>query len=184
MVTRSRSSAVNGGSSDRRKWRSQDRAWPATPADLSRMIGNCSSILCSAPRICLGLLIPSTNCSRQRLRRLRHLRLTSSLLLRLIIGRAWAFAHMHDSAALLERNFIHQRSHQVNAATVSGHPVLGSSRVGYRTNVEAGALIPNRHRDFSVCTAAYSEVNVLARILPIAMDHGIQERLPQSYFNI
>ena len=91
---------------------------------------------------------------------------------------------MHDSAALLERNFIHQRSHQVNAATVSGHPVLGSSRVGYRTNLEAVTLIPNRHRDLSICTAAHSERNMLARVLLITMDDGIQECFPQSHFDI
>ena len=38
-----------------------------------------------------------------------------------IIGQTWTFAHMHDSATLLERNLIHECSHQVNSATVSGH---------------------------------------------------------------
>lgn len=60
----------------------------------------------------------------------------------------------------------------------------GAVGVRYRAAIEASTLIPNRHRDFSVCTAAYSDENPLARILPIAMDHGIQQRLPPSYFNI
>jgi len=46
------------------------------------------------------------------------------------------------------------------------------------------ALITNRDQDFPVCTTADNDENSRTRILPIAMDHGVQERLAERDFDI
>jgi hypothetical protein len=54
---------------------------------------------------------------------------------------ARALSHMNDNSTVFEAHFIHQRFHQVNPTTMNGSLVLGSRRVGYRTNVKSSSLV-------------------------------------------
>ena len=54
---------------------------------------------------------------------------------------ARALSHTNDNPTVFEAHFIHQRFHQVNPTTMNGSMVLGSRRVGYRTNVKSSSLV-------------------------------------------
>src|ERR1035438_3283209 len=93
-------------------------------------------------------------------------------------------AHMHSRAALLEPNFIHQCSHQVDAASVQGHNVLRTGWIRHGMQIESRSLVADRDRDFSLYAAAAYNLHTLMRVLVIAMDNGIREGLTQRSFDV
>jgi hypothetical protein len=85
---------------------------------------------------------------------------------------------------LLEANFIHQPSHDVNSATVTGENILGSSWIWYCANIEALSLIVNRDRYLPVLAAAGGDTNAFSGIFMIAVDDSIRKRLAHGDFDI
>jgi hypothetical protein len=85
---------------------------------------------------------------------------------------------------LLENNFIHQFSDQVNSATVIGHNILGSSWIWYCANIEALSLIANRDRYLPVLAAAGGDTNAFSGIFMIAVDDSIRKRFAHGDFDI
>jgi hypothetical protein len=85
---------------------------------------------------------------------------------------------MHNGPAFFERDFVHQRFHEVNTSTVLGQPSFWSGGIRYSVGVKALSLVQHSDRDFSVCVASALYVNVLTGILTIAMDHLTRKRLP------
>jgi hypothetical protein len=57
---------------------------------------------------------------------------------------------MHDGAALLERDFVHERSHDVNSTPMFAVQAICSGRIRYCAAVKSLSLIPNTDADFSV----------------------------------
>lgn len=84
-----------------------------------------------------------------------------------------SLTHVHDRAAILQPDLIHQEPYEVDAAPVRGHPVLRSGRVGDGTIVESVSLVPNRDVDCAVYGAAADDLNMLARVLAIAVDDSV-----------
>src|SRR5262245_60146509 len=90
---------------------------------------------------------------------------------------------MHN-AALLEMNLVHQRFHQINPASRYAKAILWGGGVGHCIAFKPLSLILNCVRDFSVCSATAPYANGLRRVLPVAMNDGVCERLTQCHFNV
>lgn len=65
-----------------------------------------------------------------------------------------------------------------------GYPVLRGGRVGDGTAVESISLVPNRNIDCAVCGAAADDLNMLIRILAVAVDDGIRQGFLQRGLDV
>src|SRR5580693_365402 len=90
---------------------------------------------------------------------------------------------MNDNPTVFEAHFIHQRFHQINPTTMNGSLVLGSRRVGYRSNVKSSSLVFYRDRDFTRFTAAM-DMDVLSGVLMISVNDRIRESFAQCDLNV
>ena len=91
---------------------------------------------------------------------------------------------MHDRAAILESDLVHHCPHEVNATSVSGHPAFGDSWIRDRAAVKPLSLVANRDVDRTVRSAAAGDLNLLFRILAVAVDDGIGEGFMQRRLDV
>jgi hypothetical protein len=56
--------------------------------------------------------------------------------------------------------------------------------IQYCVAVKTSSLVPNRDCDFSVYVATARNVNALARVIAIAVDHGIRQGFMQGHLDV
>jgi len=83
----------------------------------------------------------------------------------------------------LKRNFVHGQFHQVDAAPVFGTQVLEGQRVGNPIGVESITLISYDDEHSVAAFAAATDVNELASVQAIAMEHRVTQGFPKREFN-
>jgi hypothetical protein len=86
-------------------------------------------------------------------------------------------------SSALERNTVHGIFHQIEAAPVFGTKVFESQRIGNRIGFESKSLIPDDDGHSLATFAAAADVNQLARVRAIAVEHRVAQSLPKSEFN-
>src|ERR1700688_405080 len=101
-----------------------------------------------------------------------------------IFGCSWAGAlsHTNDNSTFLEAHFIHQRFHQVDAASMNGSDVFGGGRIRDHVSVKSSPLVLYRDRDFIGFTAA-TNIDVFSRILMISVNDRVCEGFAQCDLN-
>src|ERR1700693_533919 len=62
--------------------------------------------------------------------------------------------------------------------------VFSKGGIRHRAAVESFSLVPNRDCDFSVHVAAARDVNTLARVITITVNHGICQGFTQGHFDV
>jgi hypothetical protein len=94
-----------------------------------------------------------------------------------------SFSHSNHRAVLFERNFVHERPHEVKSAPVSEKQSLDFGWIGDRSAIKALSLIPHGDQYLSIHAAAAGDVNLLLLILVIAMNHRVGQSLIYGNFN-
>ena len=97
-----------------------------------------------------------------------------------LVRRSFAY---EDNSTFLEAHFIHQRFHQVDAASMNGSDVFGGGRIRDHVSVKSSSLVLYRDRDFIGFTAA-TNIDVFCRILMISVNDRVRECLAQCNLNI
>jgi len=83
-----------------------------------------------------------------------------------------------------EVNLIHQRLHQVDAAAMRRLELLYASWVRKLGAAKSGTFVLNHNGHFLIGHTAAVDVNVLARVFVIAMNHAICQGFSQGDFNV
>jgi len=80
-------------------------------------------------------------------------------------------------------DFVHGQFHQVDAAPVFGTEVFDRQRIRNLIEVESWSLIPDYDGQSSTTFTAATDVNQLAWVYAIAVDHRITQGFPEREFN-
>jgi len=86
-------------------------------------------------------------------------------------------------SSAFKRNFVHGQFHQVDAAPVFGAEVFERQRIGNFIGVESLPLIPDYDRQPTAAFAAATDVDQLACVSAIAVEHRITQGFPKREFN-
>jgi hypothetical protein len=92
--------------------------------------------------------------------------------------------HAYYRPTSFEVNFIHQSFHQVDATAMRRLELLYASWVRKLGAAKSGTFVPDYNGHFLIGHAAAVDVNVLARVFVIAMNHAIRQGFSQGDFNI
>jgi hypothetical protein len=84
----------------------------------------------------------------------------------------------------LEVDFIHQSSHQVDAAAMRRLKLPHSSWVREIGAVKPRPFVPDHNENFLIGHTAAVDVNMLARVFVIAVNDAICQGFPQGDFNV
>src|SRR6516225_4259818 len=85
---------------------------------------------------------------------------------------------------MLEMDFIHTYSHQLNSSLTVGFRTLHNSRVQNGSRVKALSFILDNDGYFLTWSTPASDVNLFPGVLAVAVKHGIAQGCSQSDFNI
>ena len=91
--------------------------------------------------------------------------------------------HMDLRSSAFKGNFVHGQFHQVDAAPVFGTEVFERQRIGNFIGVESLPLIPDYDRQSTAAFAAATDVDQLACVSAIAVEHRITQGFPKREFN-
>jgi hypothetical protein len=86
-------------------------------------------------------------------------------------------------SSAFERNFVHGNFHQVDAAPVFGTEVFERQRIGNSTWVESLPLISDDDEHSLAAFAAATDVNQLASVQSIAVEHRVTQGFAKGEFN-
>jgi hypothetical protein len=86
-------------------------------------------------------------------------------------------------SSAFERNFVHGNFHQVDAAPVFGIEVFERQGIGNSTWVESLPLISDDEEHALAPFAAATDVNQLATVQAIAVEHCVTQGFPEGEFN-
>jgi hypothetical protein len=92
--------------------------------------------------------------------------------------------HAYYRPTSFEVNLIHQSLHQVDAAAMRRLELLYASGVRKLGAAKSGAFVLDHNRHFLIGDTAAVDVNVLARVFVIAMNHAICQGFSQGDFNV
>jgi len=82
-----------------------------------------------------------------------------------------------------KRNFVHGNLHQVEAAPVFRTKVFEIQRIGNSVGVESVSLISDDDGHTLAAFAAAADVNQLATVQPIPVEHRVTQSFPKGEFN-
>jgi hypothetical protein len=91
---------------------------------------------------------------------------------------------VHSGPSSLEVNFIHESCHQVDAAAMRGLKLLCGGWLRELGAAKPFSFVPDHNRDFLIGHAAADHVNMLVRILMIAVNDGICQGFSQGGFDV
>ena|SRR5215471_14818017 len=94
------------------------------------------------------------------------------------------FAHVDFSAAMLEMDFIHERSHQLNSPLITGYLAVHNGGVQEGSRVKALSFIPDDDGYFLAWSAPAADVNLFLGILLVSVTDGIVQCSSQGKFNV
>jgi hypothetical protein len=92
--------------------------------------------------------------------------------------------HAYYRPTSFEVNLIHQSLHQVDAAAMRRLELLYASGVRKLGAAKSGAFVLDHNGHFLIGDTAAVDVNVLARVFVIAMNHAICQGFSQGDFNV
>jgi len=85
---------------------------------------------------------------------------------------------------MLEMDFIHAHSHQLNSSLIVGFRTLHNGRVQNGSRVKALSFVLDNDEYFVIRSTPATDVNLFRGVLAVAVKHGIAQGCPQSDFNI
>jgi len=91
---------------------------------------------------------------------------------------------VHYSPTALEVDFIHQSSHQVNAAAMRRLELPCGGWVREIGAVKTRSFVPDHNGNFLIGHTVAVDVNILARIFMIAVNNAIGQGFSQGDFNV
>jgi hypothetical protein len=80
---------------------------------------------------------------------------------------------------VFERNFIHGKLHQMDPTPVFRAEILNRQGIGYLIGIESASLVRNDNEDFPAGFATAMNMNQLASLQAIAMEHRVAQCFPQ-----
>src|ERR1700756_4540794 len=90
---------------------------------------------------------------------------------------------MDFSALSFERHLIHQRLHEVDAATMRALEIFVRHRIGNRTWIKPLSFVRNDKRDSLSQLTSTENMNNLARIHPVAVDDCVVQSFLKCQLN-
>src|SRR6266446_4289550 len=100
-----------------------------------------------------------------------------------ILSELHLFSHSHHGAVLLERNLVHESSHEVKSAPVTEKQPSEFGWIGDGLAIKAFSFIPHNNRYFPIHAASACQMNLLLGIFIIAMNHSVGESFEHGNFN-
>ena len=91
---------------------------------------------------------------------------------------------MDFSAAMLEMDFIHEHSHQLNSLPIMGYRAVHNGGIQDGSRVKALPFIPDNNGYFLTWSAPAADVNLFLRVLLVSVTDGIVQCSSQSEFNV
>jgi hypothetical protein len=101
-----------------------------------------------------------------------------------VVGLGRLLSHMHYGPTSLEMNFIHQRSHQIDATAVRGLKLFCGGRVREFGAVKSHSFVSDLNGDFLLGRTSADDVNMLVRVFMIAVKDSICQGFSQRNFNV
>jgi len=93
-------------------------------------------------------------------------------------------SHVHFGPTSLEMNFIHQRSHQVDATAMRGLKLFCRGRVREFGAVESLSFVSHHNGDLLIGRTSADDVNMLVRVFVIAVNDSVCQGFSQGDFNV
>jgi len=85
---------------------------------------------------------------------------------------------------MFERNFVHGEFHQMDAASMFGFEVFNRQGIRHHLGVESFSLIANNDAHALAVIAAATDVNQLASLQAIAVEHRVAEGFAKREFDV
>ncbi len=101
-----------------------------------------------------------------------------------VVGLGRLLSHMHYRPTSLEMNFIHQRSHQVDATAMRGLKLFCRGRVREFGAVESLSFVSHHNGDLLIGRTSADDVNMLVRVFVIAVNDSVCQGFSQGDFNV
>src|SRR5260370_3682405 len=92
-------------------------------------------------------------------------------------------AHTDFRSSALERNVVHGKFHQMDAAPVFGTEVFDCQRIGNLIGVESTSLVSDDDGHTVGAFATATDVNQFASVQAIAVEHRVAQSFPKGEFN-
>jgi hypothetical protein len=86
-------------------------------------------------------------------------------------------------SSAFKRNVVHGKLHQMDTAPVLGTEVFERQRIGNLIGIESISLISDDDENFLAAFAAAADVNQLASVQAIAVEHRVTQGFPKREFN-
>jgi len=93
-------------------------------------------------------------------------------------------SHAYYRPTSFEVDFIHQTFHQVDAAAMHRLELLCGGWVRELGAAKSRSFVPDHNGNFLIGHTAAVDVNLLARVFVIAMNHAICQGFSQGDFNV
>jgi hypothetical protein len=93
--------------------------------------------------------------------------------------KAQFFPHVHLHSSVFERDFVHGNFHQMDPTPAFRAEILNRQGIGYLMRIESSSLIRNDNEDFPAGFATAMNVNRLASLQAIAVEHRVAQCLRQ-----
>jgi hypothetical protein len=93
--------------------------------------------------------------------------------------KAQFFPHVHLRSSVFERNFVHGNFHQMDPTPAFREEILIRQGIGYLIRIESSSLIRNGKENFPTGFATAMNMNQLASLQAIAMEHRVAQCFSQ-----